>query len=195
MQLLEEFSKPAVERGQLVRVFPVTQSLRPRQVQAKALRQRFRGGRRRRQAVGFGQIRRNLTVVGGGAGKNALGQQAAEFRRGVPVGRDLRRHPGVIGRVNHHGHAFVVFGRAAQHGRTADINVFDRLCQGHAGPGDGFLEGIQVHHHQINRFDVMLARGGFMPGVAPHVKQSPVNARMEGFHPAIHHFGKSGVGA
>ena len=74
-------------------------------------------------------MRRNRGVVGRRARKNFGRQFAAQFERGVAILFDLAGDFRVIRRVNHHRHAVVVFRRAAEHGRSADVNVLNRVVQ------------------------------------------------------------------
>src|SRR3546814_5305380 len=70
--------------------------------------------------------------------------------RAVDVGQDA----GVVGRVDDHRYAAfgcaVVLGGGAQHGRPADIDVFDRIGKGAARFGYGFAKWVQVHRQQID---------------------------------------------
>ena len=87
----------------------------------------------------------------------------------------------------------MIFRRAAQHRRSADVNVFNRVVQTHVRLGDGLLEGIKIHHDEINRLNVMRADGGLVRLVAANEQQAAVDFRMQGFDAAIEHFGKAGV--
>ena len=53
-------------------------------------------------------------------------------------------------RVNDDRHAVVIFGRAAEHRRAADVNVLNRVVQAHIRFRDRRLERIKIHHDQIN---------------------------------------------
>ena len=162
-----------------------------------------RDGQRRRQGRGRGpgageslhQVGGNRRVIRRGAGEDFGRQLAAQLKGGFAPGRHLTGHFGIILRIHHHGDAVMILGRAAEHGRTADIDVFDRLMQAHPGAGDGLLEGIKIHDHQINRWNLMGRRGGFMLRVAPNVQQSTVDFGMQRFDPAVQHFRKARVGA
>ena len=50
-----------------------------------------------------------------------------------------------------------VFGRRAQHGRTADVDIFNGLFKRDVRPQDGFLKGVQVDGHNVNGHDAQLA--------------------------------------
>ena len=87
----------------------------------------------------------------------------------------------------------MVFRRAAQHRRPADVDVLNRVVQFHVRPGDGLLEGIKIYDDEINRPNVMCADCGFVRFVAANEQQAAVNFWMERFDAAIEHFGKAGV--
>src|SRR5205823_3515349 len=96
----------------------------------------------------------------------------------------------VIGRIDHDRDRFVVFGRAPNHRRPADVDVLDRLGQGHVRFLDGLLERIEIYHDQIDWLETTFPRFGFVFGVAAFVKQTAVDARVQSFDPAFEHFGK-----
>ncbi len=98
----------------------------------------------------------------------------------------------VIGRINHDRDRLVVFGRAPNHGRPADVDVLDRFSEGHIRSFDRLLERIKTHHHQVDRLEAAFPRFGFVFSVAAFVKQAAVDARMQSFDPAFQDLGKSG---
>jgi len=157
-----------------------------------------RSGRARRCGAALGggekprQVRGDGGVVGRGAGIDLGGQAAAQLECGVAVGPDLGDHLGVISRVGHDGHRDVVLGRAAEHGRAADVNVLDDLGKADAGFGHGGLEGVQVHHHQVNRTQVVPGGGGLVLGVVTQVEQPAVHPGVKGLDPPVEDFGKPG---
>ena len=87
----------------------------------------------------------------------------------------------------------MIFCRAAQHRRPADVNVLNRVVQSDIRLRHRLLEGIKIHHDEINRLNVMRANGGFVRFVAANEQQAAVDFRMERFDAAIEHFGKAGV--
>ena len=50
----------------------------------------------------------------------------------------------------------MVLGRRADQRRPADVDLLDRLFDGHVRPGDRRLERIEIHHHQLERHDAVL---------------------------------------
>ena len=188
MELLEKFVKLAVKRRFLVRIFAVTQWLRQRRGNRQHRRQRiFVGGKF------VLQMRRNRAVIGRRARKNFGRKFAAQFQRGVAAFGNLSCHLRVIRRVNHDRDAVVVFRRAAEHRRAADVNVLNRVVQAHIRLGDRRLERVQIHDHQINRRDAVLFGGGLVRFIAADEKQAAVDFRVQRLHAAIQHFGKAGV--
>lgn len=85
------------------------------------------------------------------------------------------------------------FGRAAQHGRAADIDVFYGVFKAAIGLGDRRFEGVEIHHHHVDRFDAVLLHLGHVRGVVAHAEQAAVHLGVQGLHPAIEHLGKTGV--
>ena len=55
--------------------------------------------------------------------------------------------------------------------------------------------GIEVHHHQVDRLDAVRANRRLVVCVAAEVEQPAVNLGVERLHPAVQHFRKTGVGA
>ena len=60
-------------------------------------------------------------------------------------------------------------------------------------PGDGGLEGIEVHHHQLEGEDAVLGQGLHVLGIVVAAEDAAVDLRMEGLQPAVHHFREAGV--
>jgi hypothetical protein len=85
----------------------------------------------------------------------------------------------------------VVLGGGTQHRRPTDVDVLD-------GGGDfagrvlhSFLEGIQIHHQQIDGGDAMLLHDRVILSAA--TEQSTVDFRVQGLDPPVHDFGKAGM--
>ena len=174
-----------IERGLLVRVLAVAQRLRPGARQGDAARK-----------IIAGLLCEPCTdggVVGGGAGIGVRRQAAAQRRRGgTAVGFHLRHHRGVIGGVGDHGDAFVVLGRGADQGRSADVDVLDAGGE-IAAAGDGLLERVKVHHHQIDCGDTVPVHGANMLGQGAAGQDPAVHQRVQRLDPAVHDLWKAGV--
>ena len=87
----------------------------------------------------------------------------------------------------------MVLGRRADQRRPADVDLLDGLLERHARPGDGGLEGIEIHHHQFEGEDAVLGQGLHVLGVVVAAEDAAVDLGMQGLQPAVHHFRKAGV--
>ena len=91
-------------------------------------------------------------------------------------------------RVRDDDNVMEVLGRSPHHGRAADIDVLDGFGFGHVRFRDGLFEGIQVHHHQVDGFDAVLLHVFHVFRVAAYRQDAAVDLRVQGLHPAVHHF-------
>ena len=96
----------------------------------------------------------------------------------------------VTGRY-HDGDVAVVLRCRTDHGRSTNINIFHRVLQSAVRSCDGGLEWVEVHHYQINRWDLVSGHH-LVVGAAP-TQNAAMNFGVQGFHATIHHLGKSGV--
>ena len=85
----------------------------------------------------------------------------------------------------------MIFRRAADHRRTADVDILDHLLEGAAAP-QRLLERIEIDDEQIDRRDIMGQHRRLMRGIFAYRQQPAVNARMQRLHAAVHHFRKAG---
>jgi hypothetical protein len=85
----------------------------------------------------------------------------------------------------------VVFGGGANHGRAADIDIFNRGWQVATRLGDSGGEWVKVDGDQINRANTVLGHDRIVD--AATAENATVDFRVQGLHPAIHHFRKAGV--
>ena len=134
------------------------------------------------------------TVVLRGVREYFFGQRELGFIADFTlVGVQLGQHRRVIGRIANDDHVLVVLGRRTQHGRTADVDVFDRVFQLALVFGHGLLERIQVHHDQIDGRDAVLFQGlHVFRKIAP--RQDPaMHLRMQRLDAAVQHFREAGV--
>ncbi len=88
----------------------------------------------------------------------------------------------------------MVLGGAADHAGAADVDLLDGLGGSHALPGDGGLEGVEVDHHQVDGLDALGLGIRHMLRQIPAVEEAPVDARVEGLHPAVEALRGAGVG-
>ena len=113
---------------------------------------------------------------------------------GRAVGRaDFRQHRVIVGRVADDDHVLVVLGRRTQHGRAADIDVFDRVFQGAIGLGDGALERVQVDHHHVDGRHVVLDQFRHVLREIAARQDTTMHFRVQGLHAAIEHLRETRV--
>ena len=67
-----------------------------------------------------------------------------------------------------------------------------RSSNGVAGFSAAFANGIEVHHHQIDRGDAMAGDGLEIVGAMAPGEDAAVDRRVQRLDPAVHHLGKSG---
>ena len=184
LDLGEKVVEMAVERALLVRVVTVAELLFERQAE-------------REIATGAGpalaEVVGDRRVVLRGAQENFHRELLAETLGGVAfVFLHLLDHPQVVGGIDDDGDAGVVFRRAAQHRRAADVDFLDGLLQRDVRLGDGFLERIEVHHHQIDRRNVVFLGLGDVRGVVAALEQAAVDFRVQGLQSTVEKFRRAG---
>ncbi len=106
---------------------------------------------------------------------------------------ELLEYARVVAGIGHDRDMLVVLGRAADHGRAADVDVLDRVGQPAIGPGDGFAEGIEIDGHEIDARDARLLQGFHVRARIAAGEYAAVHLRMQGLHPAVQHLGKTRV--
>ena len=87
----------------------------------------------------------------------------------------------------------MVLGRGAHHGRTADVDVLYCGLPAHLRVSHGALEGVEVHHHHIDRIDRLGGQVGLVGGIGSLRQDAAVDARVQGLDPAAEDFGGAGV--
>ena len=90
------------------------------------------------------------------------------------------------------GHIFEVLGRRANHGRAADVDVFDQVTEGDAGLRGGFLKRIEVHDHHVDGLDAVRGDSSLMLGVAADEEQSAMYAGMQRLYAPVQHLREAG---
>ena len=107
------------------------------------------------------------------------------------MGRHLGEHGRIVGGIDDHRHPIVILGCGADHGGAAHIDVLDCIVPIGAARHGG-LERIEVDRQEIDVGDAMGGLRRPMLGVAAHRQQSAMHLWVQGFHAAIHDFGKTG---
>ena len=85
-----------------------------------------------------------------------------------------------------------VFGSGAQHRRSTDIDVLDQFLESDIRALGSLLKCVQIHHHHIDRGDVVFGDRFAMRSIVANVQNAAVDFRMKSFHAAIEHLGKAG---
>ena len=62
----------------------------------------------------------------------------------------------------------------------------------HAGLGCGFFEGVEIHHHHVDRLNAMLGDSFAVGGIGAAMQDSAMHFGMQRLHPPIEHLGKAG---
>ena len=88
---------------------------------------------------------------------------------------------------------FPVFRGRAHHGRAADVDVFNRVFQCTVWFGDGSGEGIEVDAHEVDVANAVFFHLGDVLVQIATAEDAAVDFRMQGFHAAVEHFGKTGI--
>src|SRR5206468_3184932 len=112
--------------------------------------------------------------------------------RGQLAGLQGCDYPGIIIGVDDDDDIVVVLRRRAEHRRTADVNLLDRLLGRDPRLGDGLPEGIQVDRDQVDRGDAVFYERGPIARVSAAGEQAAVHLGMQGFHATVHHLRKTG---
>ena len=190
LQLFEGLVEGAVERGLLMRVLAVAEALGDRQGGREA------GGQAEdiaKAGLGLGfEVVGDRGVVGRRALEDLEGEFAAEFAERL---RRLHRgeHALVVGRVGDDGDRRVVLGRAAEHGRAADVDVLDGVLEGAVRLRDGGFERVEVHDDEVDELDAVLL--GFVEVLMriAAAEEAAVDFRVQGLHAAFHDLGEARV--
>ena len=134
----------------------------------------------------------NGAVVSGGVFEGLDGQiESQGVGQGAVVGCHVVQNALVICSGGHNADAGIVLGGGTYHGGAANIDVFDGVFQGAIRVGHGGLERVQVDHHQINAADAVVRH--YLLVLAATAQDAAVHFRVQGLHPAGHHFRETGV--
>ena len=86
----------------------------------------------------------------------------------------------------------VILGGRADHCRSADVDLLDRLFGRHAVFLDRFFERVQIDDNKVDRLDMKVVKLFSVHGIVEHSEQCRVNGRMERLHSAIQYFREAG---
>ena len=70
---------------------------------------------------------------------------------GIVVGVQLFYQAAVISGIDHDGDVTMIFGGGADHGRSADIDIFNGIFKAAVGASNRGFKGVQVNHDHIDR--------------------------------------------
>src|SRR5205823_7606547 len=117
----------------------------------------------------------------------------AQFKCGSPVVIPyVFEHRVVICRIDHHRDRFIVLCRAANHRRTADVDILNRFGEGDVWFGNGRFEWIKVNHHQIDRLEATFAGFGLVFLVTTFVEKTAMHAGMQSLYTSSQDFRRDG---
>jgi len=113
-------------------------------------------------------------------------------RAGRPFGpANPFTNPVVVARVDNHQNGREILGGCADHRRTADVDVLERLFQGHVGATDRLCKWIQVPDDDVDHVDLVSDQLGRVAGVVPPGQNATVHHRMKGLYAPIENFGEA----
>ena len=140
----------------------------------------------------FGEGVGDGRVIGGGGGKGLLGEHPMSLQRELAIVFKFDGDGFVVGGRGDDGDILKVFGRRANHGGSANVDVLDELLEVHAGLAGGLFKGVEIDHQHINGLDAMFTDGSDVRGIGAHVQNASVNLGVESFDAAVEHFGEAG---
>jgi hypothetical protein len=111
--------------------------------------------------------------------------------RTVLRGQLLRKRR-VIRRSGHNSDVLEVLCGGADHRRAADVDVLDHLGKLHARPDRRLLEGIEIHHHHVDRLNIVRRDLLAMARVLAPVEDAAVYLRVQRLHSAVQHLREAG---
>ncbi len=181
-----------VKGGLLMRVLAVAHVLRLDELHVVGAREQAAifGAELLGALVDAAEVVGDHAVIAGGV-LERLERQVEALGIGQPAVLQVVDHCRVVLGVDHDGDILVVLRRAADHGRAADIDILDGVRQGATGLGHGGGERVEVDRHQIDRRDAVLGHDCTVQITT--AEDAAVDLRMQGLHPAIHHFREAGV--
>ena len=106
---------------------------------------------------------------------------------------EFREQRRIVGWIDDHADIAPVFRRRSHHGRTADVDVLDRVLERAAGLRHGFAERIEIDHDEIDGRNRMLFQRRAMSAVVTPREDAAVHFRMQRLHPAVEHFREARV--
>jgi hypothetical protein len=115
----------------------------------------------------------------------------AAFRRNAAGAEHLEHRVVVLG-VDHGEDELEVLRRRPEHRGPAHVDVFDGVLEADVGIGDGRLERVQIHRHQVEPVDLQLRHGPRVGREIPAGQQAGMDSGVKGLHPAVENLRESG---
>ncbi len=140
--------------------------------------------------VDAAQVVGDHAVVGGGV-LERLEHQVEALCVGQAACLEAFQYLTVIAGVDHDGDIFMVLCSGTDHGRAADIDVFDGGRQVAARLGNSGFKWVQINGDQIDRLDAVFVHDGVVD--ATTAQNATVDLGVQGLYPAVHHFCEAGV--
>ena len=100
----------------------------------------------------------NHRVVAGGVAENFLSQSQSRGRAHFTFFFQFGKHLTVIGRIHNNRDTFMVFSRRADHCRTADIDIFDRVFKSAIRFGHRCFKRIEIDNDDIDGIDIVIGQ-------------------------------------
>lgn len=115
-------------------------------------------------------------------GPEGLGHRALPVSEGLHIGL-------VLSRIAEDGDVGIILRRRSDQGRATNVDLLDRLRQGDLRLGNGGLERVEIHHHQVKGANVIGGHIRLVGRKTGAAQDPPMDAGMEGFDPPPQDFG------
>jgi len=107
--------------------------------------------------MGAVKIVRDRRVVCRGMAEHVFGKRCAGIFGNAPAAPfHLFDDRGIAIRIGYHHLVPVILGRGAEHGRSADIDLFDRFVESYTLARHRLFEGIQIHDDHVDGVDTQI---------------------------------------
>ena len=128
-----------------------------------------------------------LCRVGVGLGREL---QTGLLRR-IAMRLNLIQNLGVILRMANHRHILPVLGSRAQHRRTTDVDILNRLIHRHALLLNCLTERIEVHAHHVDELNRVLLQGLEVALIVTTRQQTAMHLRVQGLYATVANLGEA----
>ena len=104
---------------------------------------------------------------------------------------ELAKYDLIVFRIDYNGNVLIIFRRAPEHRRSADIYVFDSFLKLYVGLFYSLFERIQINDHNVYSIYVELFKLLHMLFIGTHCQKPCVYGRMKGFDSSVKAFGET----